>query len=208
MLPAFSCHVQGASLVPQRVSPPLALQGDVGCGKTVVALLALLEVVVAGYQGAIMAPTEFLADQHFRKFSAWLDALGPAHRPTLTLLKGSITKKEQRGRRQGLLDGTTQLAVGTHALLSEGVEFAKLGLAVIDEQHRFGVDQRAKLHQKGLRKVELGGESEGEEDPPAAERELPSPHVLAMTATPIPRTLALALHGEMDITVVRLPLRL
>lgn len=175
-----------------------------GCGKTVVALMALLEVISNGYQGAIMAPTEFLADQHFRKFSAWVESLGPAVRPTITLLKGSMTRKEHRDRKQGLLEGTIQLAVGTHALLSESVEFANLGLAVIDEQHRFGVEQRARLHRKGLRKTESEGEAEGEDEPPAAKWELPSPHVLAMTATPIPRTLALALHGEMDLTVVRL----
>ena len=161
------------------------LQGDVGCGKTVVALLALLEAVDLGYQAALMAPTEFLACQHFDRFQALLGQMGEAERPVLALLTGSTKKAKQV--RQSIGSGEVAVVVGTHALISEGTLFQRLGMVVVDEQHRFGVNQRSRLVEKGL-----AGE----------ESALPSPHVLAMSATPIPRTLALALYGDMRITKI------
>ena len=170
------------------------LQGEVGSGKTVVAVAALLAAAASGYQGAFMAPTEILAEQHFstishilsscgrldkdegslRTFSALLD------RPvTLALLKGSMKKSEKNAAYERIASGDVDIAVGTHALIQEEVEFKKLGLAIVDEQHRFGVMQRAALRQKG-----------------------PNPHLLAMTATPIPRSLALTLYGDLDLSVI------
>ncbi|PKL74898.1 MAG: DNA helicase RecG, partial [Candidatus Melainabacteria bacterium HGW-Melainabacteria-1] len=140
------------------------VQGDVGSGKTVVAVLALLEAIEAGYQGALMAPTEILAEQHFQKIFQWLLALGIQ----TELLTGSQGTRERKAALARLASGEAALGIGTHALIQEGVSFAKLGLIVIDEQHRFGVKQRALLRAKGQ-----------------------SPEVLTMTATPIPRTLAL-----------------
>jgi ATP-dependent DNA helicase RecG len=151
------------------------VQGDVGSGKTVVALLALLVAVENGYQGALMAPTEILAEQHFRKFQEWL---GPMGIPSALLL-GRQGKRERSQYLQALKSGYTPIVVGTHALIQEGVEFQRLGLVVIDEQHRFGVRQRALLRAKGLH-----------------------PEVLTMTATPIPRTLALTMHGDLDVSVI------
>jgi len=151
------------------------LQGDVGCGKTVVACMALLAAVENGYQGAIMAPTEILAEQHFRNFTSWLTPLGLS----TGLFVGKHGVKVRREMNQNLLNGQIKIAVGTHALIQEKVEFNNLGLVVIDEQHRFGVKQRAELKNKGL-----------------------NPEMLAMTATPIPRSLALTLHGDMDLTVI------
>lgn len=151
------------------------VQGDVGSGKTVVALLALLAAVEAGYQGALMAPTEILAEQHFQKFQEWLGALGmePA------LLLGKQTSKERAESLRRLASGEAPIAVGTHALIQEAVEFQKLGMVIIDEQHRFGVKQRAALRAKG-----------------------DYPQVLSMTATPIPRTLALSQHGDLDVSLI------
>jgi len=151
------------------------LQGDVGSGKTVVAALAAVTAVEAGYQAAIMAPTEILAEQHFMTFRQLLAPLGI----DVTLLTSSLTVAERKARRAGVATGEIPVAVGTHALVQEGVGFRKLGLAVVDEQHRFGVEQRARL------------KSLGEE-----------PDVLVMTATPIPRTLALTLHGDLDVSVL------
>ena len=151
------------------------LQGDVGSGKTLVALAALLVALEAGCQGALMAPTEVLADQHHRRLRPWLSEL----QVSVALLTGSTPARRRRELLQELLQGRLQLLVGTHALLEDPVQFARLGLVVVDEQHRFGVRQRNRLLAKGLQ-----------------------PHLLTMTATPIPRTLALALHGDLDVSQI------
>ncbi len=151
------------------------LQGDVGSGKTVVAAAALLAAAANGYQGALLAPTEILAEQHYRGLSALLAPFG-LH---VVLLTGSQRAKERNAARDALANGQAAVAVGTHALIQEGVTFAKLGLAVVDEQHRFGVEQRDALRQKGY-----------------------NPHMLVMTATPIPRTLALTLYGDLDVSML------
>ena len=149
------------------------LQGDVGSGKTVVALLALLRAIESGYQGALMAPTEILAEQHARTIGRLLvDAPVQA-----ALLTGSVGGKNRARIAAGLAEGAIDIAIGTHALIQEGVEFRKLGLAIIDEQHRFGVAQRLALTRKGA-----------------------VPDVLVMTATPIPRSLALTLYGDLDVS--------
>ncbi|MTF38440.1 ATP-dependent DNA helicase RecG [Cyanobacterium aponinum] len=151
------------------------VQGDVGAGKTIVAVFAILTALQSGYQGALMAPTEVLAEQHYRKIVGWFNLL---HLP-VELLTGS-TKTAKRRQIHGQLEsGELPLLIGTHALIQDPVQFRNLGLVVIDEQHRFGVQQRAKLLSKGR-----------------------SPHVLSMTATPIPRTLALTLHGDLDVSQI------
>ena len=149
------------------------LQGDVGSGKTIVAVIAMLASVTAGYQAAIMAPTEILAQQHFDKISKLLTPL----KIRTALLTGSLTKKEHDFIAGDILNGKTNIVVGTHALIQDSVEFKDLGFIVIDEQHRFGVNQRKALRQKG-----------------------DNPDVLAMTATPIPRTLAITTYGDMDVS--------
>ncbi|MCA1994230.1 MAG: DEAD/DEAH box helicase, partial [Coleofasciculus sp. S288] len=151
------------------------VQGDVGSGKTVVAVITILAAIQSGYQAALMAPTEVLAEQHYRKLVSWFNLL---HLP-VELLTGSTTTKKRREIHAQLETGELPLLVGTHALIQNPVNFQRLGLAVIDEQHRFGVEQRARLQQKGQ-----------------------SPHVLTMTATPIPRTLALTLHGDLDVSQI------
>jgi len=151
------------------------VQGDVGSGKTVVAVVAILAAIQSGYQAALMAPTEVLAEQHYRKLVGWFNLL---HLP-VELLTGSTTTKKRRQIHAQLETGELPLLVGTHALIQDPVNFQRLGLVVIDEQHRFGVQQRARLQQKGQ-----------------------SPHVLTMTATPIPRTLALTLHGDLDVSQI------
>ncbi len=151
------------------------LQGDVGSGKTIVALFAMLVAVDNGYQVALMAPTEILAEQHARTLKSFLQNL-PVN---VRLLIGGQRKKLREDVLEDIRSGRAHIAVGTHALLEETVEFARLGLVVIDEQHRFGVMQRAGLRQKGVR-----------------------PDVLVMTATPIPRTLALTLYGDLDVSVL------
>ena len=151
------------------------LQGDVGSGKTVVALASMLIAVQNGYQSALMAPTEILAQQHAIVLRRMLEPIGLA----VELSLGSQTKKEKEAVRERLLGGQSFIAVGTHALIQEGVEFAKLGLVIIDEQHRFGVLQRQALAKKGKR-----------------------PHILVMTATPIPRTLTLTLYGDLDVSIL------
>jgi len=152
------------------------LQGDVGAGKTVVAMIALCMAVEGGYQGAIMAPTEVLAEQHYRTLSTFFEPLGIQ----TTLLFGSLPTAEKNNRLKQLATGDVQITVGTHALIQETVEFHRLGLTIIDEQHRFGVSQRLKLRQKGL-----------------------SPDVLVLTATPIPRSLALTLYGDLDVSMLK-----
>jgi ATP-dependent DNA helicase RecG len=155
------------------------LMGEVGSGKTVVALYALLRAVEHGYQGALMAPTETLAEQHF----ATIQALMPGEAVPAGLLTGSTPAARRNDLLGKLSSGELSLIVGTHALIEEGVRFARLGVAVVDEQHRFGVRQRAALDAKGV---------DGDR-----------PHVLHMTATPIPRTLALLRYGDLDHTQLR-----
>ena len=151
------------------------LQGDVGSGKTVVAALAVCAAVEAGYQAAVMAPTEILAEQHLATFRRLLEPLGIG----VTLLTSGVKPRERAARRAAIAAGEIGCVIGTHALVQEPVEFRRLGLAVVDEQHRFGVHQRARLKGKGER-----------------------PDVLVMTATPIPRTLALTLYGDLDVSVI------
>jgi len=155
------------------------IQGDVGSGKTVVAAIACLQAIGSGVQAAIMAPTELLAEQHWRSFSAWLAPLGivPAW------LSGSQRVAARRTSLAAIADGSAELVIGTHALFQEGVNFRQLALVVIDEQHRFGVHQRVALREKGI--------SEGS-----------YPHQLVMTATPIPRTLAMAAYADLDTSVI------
>ena len=152
------------------------LQGDVGSGKTLVAVMAMLIALDNGYQACLMAPTEILANQHFATISNFLEGLSV----NVKLLTGSTKKAERTALFAELAAGDLQILIGTHALLEDPVQFKNLGLVVIDEQHRFGVAQRARLRQKN-------------EDPP---------HVLVMTATPIPRTLAMTLYGDLDISVI------
>ncbi len=154
------------------------LQGDVGSGKTMVAVLSALIAVGNGYQACIMAPTEVLAQQHFANVSKYLKPTGVR----VELLTGSTGAAARRSIHAGLEDGSVGVLIGTHALIEDNVIFKALGLAVIDEQHRFGVEQRARLWNKGF-----GG--------------IP-PHVLVMTATPIPRTLAMTLYGDLDVSVI------
>lgn len=151
------------------------VQGDVGSGKTILAALALLFNYDNGYQGAIMAPTEVLARQHYDLFSKLLDEYGIK----IGLLTGSMTAAARRKMYEGIADGDIDIVVGTHAIIQEKVEYNNLGMVVTDEQHRFGVNQRIQLSEKGV-----------------------YPHTLVMSATPIPRTLAMILYGDMDISVV------
>jgi ATP-dependent DNA helicase RecG len=151
------------------------LQGDVGSGKTIVAAAAILAAVDNQYQAAIMAPTEILAEQHYINLHRLFQPLGIS----VELLVGRLSNKQRQQARERIATGRGMVAVGTHALIQEGVSFARLGLAIVDEQHRFGVLQRAALRDKGV-----------------------MPHVLVMTATPIPRTLTLTLYGELDVSVI------
>ena len=151
------------------------LQGDVGSGKTVVAALAMLRAVENGHQAALMAPTEILAEQHYRKLAAWLEPMGMQ----VAWFSGSLKKKQRVPLLAGLASGDIALAVGTHALIEEAVEFHSLAVAVVDEQHRFGVRQRLALRHKGE-----------------------SPHQLMMSATPIPRTLAMSYYADLDVSVL------
>ena len=154
------------------------LQGDVGSGKTMVALLSALIAVGNGYQACIMAPTEVLAQQHFKNIQKLLSPTGVK----AALLTGSSKTAERREVHQGIEEGSVAILVGTHALLEDNVVFRNLGLAIIDEQHRFGVEQRSKLWNKSSAGV--------------------PPHVLVMTATPIPRTLAMTLYGDLDVSII------
>ena len=150
------------------------LQGDVGSGKTIVAALAACRAIEAGWQAAFMAPTEILAEQHYLKLGAWLEPLG-IH---VAWLSGSLKAKVKREQRAAMA-GAAQLVVGTHALIQDGVDFSRLGLVIVDEQHRFGVQQRLALRQKGG-----------------------NPHQLMMSATPIPRTLAMSYYADLDVSVL------
>lgn len=152
------------------------LQGDVGSGKTLVAFMSMLLAVDNGFQACLMAPTEILATQHFETLSGWCRQLGI----NVALLKGSTSQKERKVIHEGLRSGSLNILIGTHALIEEDVVFSNLGIAVIDEQHRFGVAQRAKLWKKNTT--------------PA--------HILVMTATPIPRTLAMTVYGDLDVSVI------
>ncbi len=152
------------------------LQGDVGSGKTLVALMSMLIALDNGYQACIMAPTEILASQHYQTISKLLEGIDIKIR----LLTGSSKKSSRKLIAESLLDRSLNILIGTHALLEENVQFANLGLVIIDEQHRFGVAQRARLWQKNLN----------------------PPHILVMTATPIPRTLAMTLYGDLDVSVI------
>ena len=152
------------------------LQGDVGSGKTMVALMSMLIGADNGFQGCLMAPTEVLAIQHYNSISRFVEGIDA----TVALLTGSTKRSERTRIEKGLLDGSIDILIGTHALIEENVKYKNLGLVIIDEQHRFGVAQRAKLWQKS--------------DCP--------PHVLVMTATPIPRTLAMTLYGDLDVSVI------
>ena len=154
------------------------LQGDVGSGKTMVAVLSALIAIGNGYQACIMAPTEVLAQQHFKNISRYLAPTGVK----AALLTGSSRTSERREIHAGLEDGSIGIIVGTHALIEDNVLFRNLGLAIIDEQHRFGVEQRAKLWRKSSAGI--------------------PPHILVMTATPIPRTLAMTLYGDLDVSVI------
>ncbi len=174
------------------------LQGEVGSGKTVIATLAVLVAAANGYQGALMAPTEILAEQHYTNICGYLSRIsteehrseqgegtircytGFLSRPlTIALLIGSLSSSEKAGLHNRIAQGEVDIVIGTHALIQKDVEFSKLGLAVVDEQHRFGVLQRSSLRQKGF-----------------------NPHVLVMTATPIPRTMALTLYGDLDLSII------
>ena len=155
------------------------LQGDVGSGKTIVAALAALAAIRAGYQVALMAPTELLAEQHSRGLRRVFDAGPEDLRPRFSMLTGSVGGTEREMIYEGAADGTLDFVIGTQALIQSGLEFRRLGLVIIDEQHRFGVEQRATLRAKGE-----------------------SPDLLVMTATPIPRTLALTLHGDLDVSTL------
>ena len=152
------------------------LQGDVGSGKTIVALMSMLLAVDNGYQACMMAPTEILARQHYATFRKLLAGTGV----TVGILTGASKSRERRETLAGIASGETQLLIGTHALIEDRVQFANLGFVVIDEQHRFGVEQRARLWTKNAR----------------------PPHILVMTATPIPRTLAMTLYGDLDVSVI------
>ena len=152
------------------------LQGDVGSGKTLVALMSMLIAIDNGYQACIMAPTEILANQHFQTISKFLSGMNLK----ISLLTGSSKKISRKSIADSLLDKSLNILIGTHALLEDNVRFSNLGLVIIDEQHRFGVAQRARLWQKNLN----------------------PPHILVMTATPIPRTLAMTLYGDLDVSVI------
>lgn len=162
------------------------VQGDVGSGKTIVAVLALYQVVLCGGQGVLMAPTEVLANQHYKILTELLNPRGVE----IGILTGSLTASQKREARDKIASGEWDIVVGTHAVIQDNVEFARLSLVITDEQHRFGVKQRENLYKKGC-----------------------EPHVLAMSATPIPRTLALIVYGDMDLSVVdecpanRLPIK-
>ncbi len=155
------------------------VQGDVGCGKTVVAAAAAARAAGSGFQATLMAPTELLAEQHWRNLRDWFHPLGE----TVALVSGSQPARARRSALAAIAAGEVRIAVGTHALFQEGIEFARLALVIVDEQHRFGVQQRMKLQEKGQKQGRL-------------------PHQLIMTATPIPRTLAMTAYADLDISVI------
>lgn len=160
------------------------LLGDVGSGKTIVACVAALQMIEHGWQVAIMAPTEILAEQHYKKLTGWLHPLGIE----IAWLTGSQSRKEREQSLSRIASGQAMLAIGTHALFQDDVQFQRLGLAVVDEQHRFGVGQRLALRKKGQATQKLSGEME--------------PHQLMMSATPIPRTLSMSYYADLDVSVI------
>jgi ATP-dependent DNA helicase RecG len=162
------------------------LQGDVGSGKTVVAALAAAQAIDSGFQAVLMAPTEILADQHFRKIAGWMAPLGV----TVVWLTGSLKKKEKTEAQACITSGQAQLVIGTHAVIQDAVQFTRLGLVIVDEQHRFGVGQRLTLRNKGLT------------DTVAGDGAVTVPHQLMMSATPIPRTLAMTYYADLEVSVI------
>jgi ATP-dependent DNA helicase RecG len=160
------------------------LQGDVGSGKTIVAALAAAQAIDAGYQAALMAPTEILAEQHARKLRGWLEPLGVS----VAWLAGSLKTKEKRAALEAAALGTAQLVIGTHAIIQDTVEFARLGLVIVDEQHRFGVEQRLALRAKAKNAADGARAFQ--------------PHQLMMSATPIPRTLAMTYYADLDVSTI------
>ncbi len=160
------------------------LQGDVGSGKTVVAALAAAQAIDAGYQAALMAPTEILAEQHARKLRGWLEPLGVE----VAWLAGSLKAKDKRAALEAAALGTARLVIGTHAIIQDTVEFARLGLVIVDEQHRFGVEQRLKLRAKAQHAADGAREFQ--------------PHQLMMSATPIPRTLAMTYYADLEVSTI------
>ena len=172
-----------------RPTPMLRLvQGDVGSGKTVVAALAAMLAVASGRQAALMAPTELLAEQHMANLRGWLEPLGVR----LAWLAGKVTGRARRQALDAVASGEAQVVVGTHALMQEGVAFNNLALAIVDEQHRFGVHQRLALRDKGAQGPDAGG----------VPRDAVVPHQLVMTATPIPRTLAMSAYADLDVSAI------
>jgi ATP-dependent DNA helicase RecG len=167
------------------------LQGDVGSGKTVIAALAAAQAIDSGFQAVLMAPTEILADQHFRKIGAWMEPLGI----DVAWLTGSLKKKEKTAAQARIASGQAQLVIGTHALIQDSVQFAKLGLVIVDEQHRFGVGQRLALRNKAQA-------AEADLDTPASADTATQPHQLMMSATPIPRTLAMTYYADLEISAI------
>jgi ATP-dependent DNA helicase RecG len=184
-LPFALTHAQQHALAEVRgdlsTDRPMArlLQGDVGCGKTVVAAAAIALAAGSGCQAAMMAPTELLAEQHWRSLKAWFEPLGLP----VALLTGSMPARTRRSALAAIASGEIQIVIGTHALFQEGIKFARLALIIVDEQHRFGVQQRLRLREKGLAAGRL-------------------PHQLIMTATPIPRTLAMTAYADLDVSVI------
>lgn len=164
-----------------RLTRPMnrLLQGDVGSGKTAVATVALFLALTNGKQAALMVPTSILAEQHYRSIGAGLAQMPGDRKPVVALLTGSLSSAERQSIYRGVADGSIDVVIGTHALIQDGVEFKDLGIAIIDEQHRFGVEQRKALRGKGM-----------------------NPHLLVMTATPIPRTLALTIHADLDLSII------
>lgn len=173
-------RVVGEIVADLATSTPMLrlVQGDVGAGKTLVAGLSACHAIDSVWQVAIMAPTEILAEQHLMNFKKWFEPMGIG----VGWLAGKQTAKERNASLNAIINNDVQIVVGTHALFQDGVAFAKLGLVIIDEQHRFGVEQRLKLVNKGVANS--------------------TPHQLAMTATPIPRTLAMSMYGDMDVSVI------
>lgn len=160
------------------------LQGDVGSGKTIVAALAAAQAIDAGYQAALMAPTEILAEQHARKLRGWLEPLGV----TVAWLAGSLKAKDKRAALEAAASGAAQLVIGTHAIIQDAVEFARLGFVIVDEQHRFGVAQRLALRAKAQNAADGARDFQ--------------PHQLMMSATPIPRTLAMTYYADLDVSTI------
>ncbi|MCM5569839.1 ATP-dependent DNA helicase RecG [Burkholderiaceae bacterium FT117] len=172
------------------------LQGDVGSGKTVIAALAAAQAIGSGWQAAMMAPTELLAEQHLRKLEPWLKAIGAR----IAWLSGSLRESEKKAVRAAVAAGEVDLLVGTHALIEDTVGFARLGLAIVDEQHRFGVAQRLALRAKLENPAGAAAGSATAGGPGAGTRLLP--HQLMMSATPIPRTLAMSYYADLDVSVI------